>query len=93
MAASSAPLGRKSPMTTQGTTLPSDTAAENLRRYKVLVARTIEVFGDPIRANLWLSSPSTDFDGKTPAQVAQEHSYRLEALEPELTRIEHGIYF
>src|SRR5580698_6990543 len=86
--AASAPLGRKSPTMAQGTPLPSDPSAENLRRYRLLVARTIEVFGDPIRANLWLSSPCADFGGKTPAQVAQEQSYSMEALEPELARIE-----
>jgi hypothetical protein len=61
--------------------------------YKRLVGRAVEVFGDEIAASTWLSTPSPDFENKPPLQVAQEHSYDPEVLEPVLVRIEHGVYF
>ena len=64
--------------------------------YRALVERSIEVFGDDLKAALWLSTPSIDLDGKVPMQVAQELRYSGSELdrifEPIFIRIEHGIY-
>lgn len=71
----------------------TENAAVVLARYKVLTARAVEVFGDEIKAAQWLSTPSVDFGGKAPIQVASQSGYEAEVLEPVFTRIEHGIYF
>jgi uncharacterized protein (DUF2384 family) len=64
-----------------------------MMRYRTLVARTVDVFGDEIKASRWLSLPSQDFNGQTPLEVAQKSGYDLQAIEPILTRIEHGVEF
>jgi uncharacterized protein (DUF2384 family) len=64
-----------------------------MMRYKALVARTVDAFGDEIKASRWLSLPNRDFDGQTPLQVAQKNGYDLQAIEPILIRIEHGVDF
>jgi uncharacterized protein (DUF2384 family) len=64
-----------------------------MKRYRALVARTVDVFGDEIKASLWLSLPNQDFNGQTPLQVAQKSGYKLQAIEPILIRIEHGVEF
>ena len=65
--------------------------AREMMRYRALVARTVDAFGDEIKASRWLSLPNRDFDGKAPLQVAQESGYSLKAIEPILIRIEHGV--
>ena len=64
--------------------------------YRNLVERTIDVFGDAVKASLWLSTPSPDLQGKVPMQVAQSVKYSQAELEkifePIFLRIEHGIY-
>ena len=71
-------------------------ARTEYRNHRLLIERTIEVFGDDIKAALWLSTPSADLDGKVPMQVAQEVHYSAAELdkifEPIFIRIEHGIY-
>ena len=67
-------------------------ASEALVNYKKLVVRVGDVFGDGIKASVWLSSPSKDLGGETPIKVAQKYGYSPQVLEPILTRIEHGIY-
>jgi uncharacterized protein (DUF2384 family) len=64
-----------------------------MMRYRTLVARTVDAFGDEIKASRWLSLANRDFDGKTPLQVAQMNGYDLKAIEPILIRIEHGVEF
>lgn len=66
---------------------------DRLANYEQLVARTVEVFGDEVKASRWLSLPSPDLNGETPLQVAQRDNYSLLLLEPILVRIEHGIDF
>ncbi len=66
---------------------------QEMMRYRVLIARTVDAFGDEIKASLWLSLPNHDFGGKTPLQVAQTNGYDLQAIEPVLIRIEHGVDF
>jgi uncharacterized protein (DUF2384 family) len=73
---------------------PQPTQVEGMQefsRYKELVSRTVDAFGDEIRASRWLSMPNRDLDGRTPLEVAQNNGYDLEVLEPVLVRIEHGI--
>ena len=64
--------------------------------YRQLVERTIDVFGDERKASLWLSTPSSDLQGKVPMQVAQSVGYARTELdrifEPIFLGIEHGIY-
>ena len=67
--------------------------AHEMKRYRMLVARAVDAFGDEIKASGWLSLPNRDLDGQTPLQVAQKDGYSLRAIEPLLTRIEHGVYY
>lgn len=67
-----------------------------LKGYHRLVERAVDIFGDEIKASRWLSSPSADFNGRIPLEVAQQLEYReqdvTEMFEPVFLRIEHGIY-
>jgi hypothetical protein len=67
--------------------------AREMMRYRALIDRTVDVFGDEIKASRWLSLPNQDLDGQTPLQVAQKNGYDLQAIEPILFRIEHGVYY
>ena len=71
-------------------------AARQLRSYKALVERAGDVFGDPIKASLWLSRPSADLKGRVPLEAAQDVNFdaaRMEEIfEPIFAIIEHGIY-
>lgn len=66
------------------------------KNYQALVERAIEVFGDDLKAALWLSTPSSDLQNKVPLQIAQSVHYAADELrgifEPVFLRIEHGIY-
>ena len=68
-----------------------------LRNYRNLVERTVDVFGDELKASRWLSLPSPDFNGLSPLQAAQKVNFdsaQLEKVfEPIFVRIEHGIDF
>jgi hypothetical protein len=68
-------------------------SASEMRNYRNLVMRTIDVFGDEIKASRWLSLPNADLDGETPLKAAQKHGYDPQVLEPIFTRIEHGVDF
>ena len=68
-------------------------SALELKHYRALVERVVDVFGDEVKASRWLSMPSPDFNGHTPLQIAQKSGYSLRMLEPVLIRIEHGVYF
>jgi uncharacterized protein (DUF2384 family) len=67
-----------------------------LADYRSFVARAVDVFGDEIKASLWLSTPSADLQGKIPLQIAQELHFATADVEtifePIFVRIEHGIY-
>lgn len=65
--------------------------AYEMTRYRALVSRVVEAFGDEIKASRWLSLPNRDLDGRTPLQAVQANGYDIQVLEPILTRIEHGI--
>ena len=62
-----------------------------MMRYQALVSRTVDAFGDEIKASRWLSLPNRDLSGQTPLQAVQSSGYDLHVLEPILTRIEHGV--
>jgi uncharacterized protein (DUF2384 family) len=69
------------------------TPGQAMASYRALVARTVEAFGDEIKASKWLSLPNKDLNGLTPIQLARASGYSTQPLEPLLTRIEHGIDF
>jgi uncharacterized protein (DUF2384 family) len=59
--------------------------------YRKLVSRTVEAFGDELKASEWLSRHNKDFGDETPLAVAQRNGYDYRIIEPALIRIEHGI--
>ncbi|MGO9318907.1 MAG: antitoxin Xre/MbcA/ParS toxin-binding domain-containing protein [Terracidiphilus sp.] len=63
-----------------------------MKRYRILVARVVDVFGDELKASRWLSLPNRELDGQIPIQVAEKDGYSLKSIEPLLIRIEHGVY-
>jgi uncharacterized protein (DUF2384 family) len=73
----------------------SEEASSDLvyERYKSLVARVTDVFGDKVVASRWLSTPSVDFASQPPLEFARNHDYDVSVLEPVLIRIEHGVDF
>jgi uncharacterized protein (DUF2384 family) len=71
--------------------LPPSHTLHELENYKKLVARAVDVFGDEIKASVWLSLPNSNLNGETPLQIAQKSGYEAQILEPILIRIEHGI--
>jgi len=77
--------------------VPEKAGHSELRFYAKLVERTVDVFGDEVKASLWLSSPNVDLGGKTPLELAQTTGYdpkfTQEHFEPIFSRIEHGIYY
>ncbi|MGO9638736.1 MAG: antitoxin Xre/MbcA/ParS toxin-binding domain-containing protein [Terracidiphilus sp.] len=66
--------------------------ARRMKRYRILVARVVDVFGDELKASRWLSLPNRELDGQIPIQVAEKDGYSLKSIEPLLIRIEHGVY-
>lgn len=74
------------------TEMPPAGAIRELWNYQNLVNRVVDAFGDEIKASRWLSLPNSELNGETPLQTAQRSGYDTQALEPILTRIEHGIY-
>lgn len=64
---------------------------QNLTCYRKLVSRVVDAFGDEVKASRWLSLPNRDLDGQTPLQAVQNSGYDMQAIEPILTRIEHGV--
>lgn len=57
--------------------------------YTGLVARTVEVLGSDLEATKWLSSPSNDFEKRTPLQEFERNGAR--PILHVLGKIEHGI--
>lgn len=88
-----APKPRVKPLEPHARQFDPAPAARALASYRALVARTVEAFGDEIKASKWLSLPNKDLNGLTPLQLAQANGYSTQSLEPILTRIEHGIDF
>ncbi len=54
-----------------------------------VVAHTFETFGSFEKANHWLHRPNHVFQGRTPLEVIATDP---QAVEIELTRIDHGVY-
>jgi hypothetical protein len=69
----------------------AESAASEFTNYQILVSRTVDAFGDELKASRWLSLPNRDLDGQTPLQAVQNSGYDLRVLEPILTRMEHGV--
>lgn len=88
----SSPQFRDSGMPLHSEVSPDSPEAEQeMVRYQALVARTVDAFGDEIKASRWLSLPNRDLSGQTPLQAAQANGYDMQVLEPILTRMEHGV--
>lgn len=74
--------------------VPKPSVAEltqDMMRYRALVSRAVDAFGDEVKASRWLSLPNRDLSGQTPLQAVQSSGYDMQVLEPILTRIEHGV--
>ena len=69
------------------------TEASEYLRYRQLVDRVTDAFGDAIVASRWLSTPSVDFNSQPPLEIAKRNGYDVSILEPVLIRIEHGVDF
>ena len=54
-----------------------------------LRAHVMETFGDEAKASHWLNRPNPLFAGKTPLELLDTDP---QAIEIELTRIDHGIF-
>jgi len=54
-----------------------------------LLLRTVEVFGKAQKAQSWLNTPNTDFNGKTPRATAQTEEGEAQVLGV-LFDLEHG---
>jgi uncharacterized protein (DUF2384 family) len=74
-----------------GADAPHTESGPDILRYRGLVSRAVEAFGDEIKASRWLSLPNRDLNGQTPIQAVQASGYDMQVLEPILTRIEHGV--
>lgn len=70
---------------------PMHEPVHEIENYRELVSRTVDAFGDEIKASKWLSMPNRDLGGQTPLQAVQTSGYDMQVLEPILTRIEHGV--
>lgn len=81
------------PVVAVGRTEEAASADLLYERYKSLVARVTDVFGDEVVASRWLSTPSVDFASQPPIEFARTNGYDVSVLEPVLIRIEHGVDF
>jgi uncharacterized protein (DUF2384 family) len=61
--------------------------AEDMLRYRHLVARAVEVFGDELKASRWLSLPNPDLNADTPLEAAQKNGYHAQILETRSTTV------
>ena len=58
---------------------------------EIIKLRAIEVFGNPKKAQTWLTSPRAELRGKSPLDVCSSKKGRQEVLNM-LIRIAHGVY-
>jgi uncharacterized protein (DUF2384 family) len=56
---------------------------------EAVLAHARETFGSEEKANRWLQRPNHVFRGKTPLEAIEQDP---QAVEIELTRIDHGVY-
>jgi uncharacterized protein (DUF2384 family) len=91
MASSPEFRAKRKPPESISTGAPATEPELKLLRYRGLVSRAVEAFGDEAKASRWLSLPNRDLDGQTPIQAVQATGYDMRVLEPIFTRIEHGI--
>ena len=85
-------IGRNSSGDT-GSSASADAEASAPRGTQLRTAQVrehiFETFGSVQKAEHWLSRPNQVFQGKTPLQVLKSDP---EAVEAEITRIDHGVY-
>ena len=62
----------------------------NVREYAAVLAHAVETFGSRTKANVWLNRPSRVFDYQSPLQIL---TLDPAAVEEELVRIDHGIFY
>ena len=65
--------------------------SERLLGMASVSARTLEVFGSPDKARRWLKGASRALGGVTPLSLL-DTDVGTQAVEDELTRIEHGVH-
>ena len=65
-------------------------ADTNVREYAAVLAHAVDTFGSRTRANAWLNRPSRIFNNQSPLQILTQDPA---AVEEELVRIDHGIFF
>ena len=56
---------------------------------ETVMAHALETFGSPEKTDHWLNRPNEIFQGHTPLEVLKTDP---QAVEIELTRIDHGVY-
>jgi putative toxin-antitoxin system antitoxin component (TIGR02293 family) len=86
------PLRDPAQGTPAGTAPPDISTSEIYERYRRLVARAVEVFGDEFVANRWLTTPQEGLGNRSPLEVAQSKQFLSPELEQILGRLEHGIF-
>ena len=64
-------------------------AGDSFAMDDAVLAHAFETFGSPEKANHWLHRPNHVFQGRTPLEVIGSNP---QAVEIELTRIDHGVY-
>jgi uncharacterized protein (DUF2384 family) len=65
-------------------------ADTNVGEYAAVLAHAVDTFGSRTRANAWLNRPSRIFNNQSPLQILTQDPA---AVEEELVRIDHGIFF
>jgi uncharacterized protein (DUF2384 family) len=65
-------------------------ADTNVTEYAAVLAHAVDTFGSRTRANAWLNRPSRIFNNQSPLQILTQDPA---AVEEELVRIDHGMFF
>ena len=72
--------------------LVEDVAPPLSDRASAVFQHALAAFGNREKALHWLSRPNPLLDGDCPIQILWADSTRLELVDDELTRIEHGVF-
>ena len=72
------------------TTRKLRSSESNVREYAAVLAHAVETFGSRTRANAWLNRPSRVFNYQSPLQIL---TLDPAAVEEELVRIDHGMFY
>jgi uncharacterized protein (DUF2384 family) len=68
------------------------TSDEIYERYRHFVARAVDVFGDDLVANRWLTTRQPELGDRSPLEVAQSEDFCTGNLDQILGRLEHGVF-